>query len=194
MDQTRLVVTSTWFLGSAATNDVALAHALDEAVWNFGWSVSPDDAYQGLRGLRTLATRLKRHGESAMTIAKWLLEQSEVADVLYPPLPQSPDHGLWRRDFTGGNGLLSVVLGRRRSARSTPCSTPSSSSNGFLVGRFLREPGDLFGRPAAEAPAPDSTSSDRSFACRSDWKTPATSSPTCATASTRSRPGPRLNR
>jgi cysteine-S-conjugate beta-lyase len=98
------------FLGSAATNDMALAHALDEAVWNFGWSVSPDDAYQGLRGLRTLATRLKRHSESAMTIANWLLEQSEVADVLYPPLPTSPDHALWRRDFAGGNGLLSIVL------------------------------------------------------------------------------------
>jgi cystathionine beta-lyase len=98
------------FLGSAATNDAALAHALDEAVWNFGWSVSPDDAYQGLRGLRTLATRLQRHGESAMAVATWLLEQSEVADVLYPPLPQSPDHALWRRDFAGGNGLLSVVL------------------------------------------------------------------------------------
>lgn len=98
------------FLGSAATNDPAVARALDEAVWNFGWSVSPDDAYQGLRGLRTLAARLARHAESAMTIANWLLAQPEVADVLYPPLPGSPDHALWRRDFTGGNGLLSAVL------------------------------------------------------------------------------------
>jgi cystathionine beta-lyase len=98
------------FLGSAATNDPALAHALDEAVWNFGWSVSPDDVYQGLRGLRTLATRLPRHAASAMAVASWLLEQPEVADVLYPPLPRSPDYALWRRDFTGGNGLLSAVL------------------------------------------------------------------------------------
>jgi cystathionine beta-lyase len=98
------------FLGSAATNDAAVAHALDESVWNFGWSVSPDDAYQGLRGLRTLPTRLARHAESAMTVADWLAAQPEVSDVLYPPLPNSPDHDLWRRDFTGGNGLLSFVL------------------------------------------------------------------------------------
>ena len=45
-----------------------------------------------------------------MQVANWLLEQPEVAEVLYPPLPQSRDHGLWRRDFTGGNGLMGVVL------------------------------------------------------------------------------------
>jgi cystathionine beta-lyase len=98
------------FLGSAATNDAALAHALDEAVWNFGWSVSADDVYQGLRGLRTLATRLARHAESATTVAHWLAAQPEVSDVLYPPLAASPDHALWRRDFSGANGLLSFVL------------------------------------------------------------------------------------
>jgi cystathionine beta-lyase len=98
------------FLGSAAAKDPGLTHALDEAVWNFGWSVSPDDVYQGLRGLRTLPVRLARHAESAGVIARWLEDQPEVADVLYPPLPGSPDHDLWKRDFSGANGLLSVVL------------------------------------------------------------------------------------
>jgi cystathionine beta-lyase len=98
------------FLGSAAAKDPRLTHALDEAVWNFGWSVSPDDVYQGLRGLRTLPVRLARHAESAGAVARWLLDQAEVADVLYPPLPHSLDHALWKRDFNGANGLLSVVL------------------------------------------------------------------------------------
>ncbi|HEY3889669.1 MAG TPA: cystathionine beta-lyase, partial [Caulobacteraceae bacterium] len=98
------------FLGSAAARDARITHALDEAVWNFGWSVSPDDAYQGLRGLRTLPTRLARHAENAAIVANWLLQQPEVADVLYPPLAHSPDHGLWKRDFTGANGLMSVVF------------------------------------------------------------------------------------
>jgi cystathionine beta-lyase len=98
------------FLGSAAASDPRLTHALDEAVWNFGWAVSPDDAYQGLRGLRTLPTRLAQHARNATAVAAWLLEQPEVADVLYPPLSHSPDHGLWKRDFSGGNGLMSVVL------------------------------------------------------------------------------------
>jgi len=98
------------FLGSAAANDARITHALDEAVWNFGWSVSPDDVYQGLRGLRTLPTRLARHAANAGVVANWLLDQPEVADVLYPPLPHSPDHDLWKRDFTGANGLMSVVF------------------------------------------------------------------------------------
>jgi cysteine-S-conjugate beta-lyase len=98
------------FLGSAAANDARITHALDEAVWNFGWSVSPDDAYQGLRGLRTLPTRLARHAGNAAVVANWLLEQPEVADVLYPPLAHSPDHALWERDFSGANGLMSVVF------------------------------------------------------------------------------------
>ncbi|HKT53570.1 MAG TPA: cystathionine beta-lyase [Caulobacteraceae bacterium] len=98
------------FLGSAAAVDPKLTAALDEAVWNFGWSVSPDDVYQGLRGLRTLATRLPRHGESALIVARWLMEQPQVKDVLCPALPHSPDHALWQRDFGGANGLLSVVF------------------------------------------------------------------------------------
>ena len=98
------------FLGSAAAIDDQLTHALDEAVWNFGWAVSPDDVYQGLRGLRTLPTRMARHAENARIVADWLLEQPEVTDVLYPPLPSSADHALWKRDFTGGNGLLSLVF------------------------------------------------------------------------------------
>jgi cystathionine beta-lyase len=98
------------FLGSAAAKEARITHALDEAVWNFGWSVSPDDVYQGLRGLRTLPTRLARHAENAGMVANWLLQQPEITDVLYPPLPHSPDHALWRRDFTGANGLLSIVL------------------------------------------------------------------------------------
>jgi cystathionine beta-lyase len=98
------------FLGSAAAKDARITHALDEAVWNFGWSVSPDDVYQGLRGLRTLPTRLARHAENAGVVAGWLLQQPEIADVLYPPLPHSPDHAFWKRDFTGANGLMSIVL------------------------------------------------------------------------------------
>ncbi|HLI65925.1 MAG TPA: cystathionine beta-lyase [Caulobacteraceae bacterium] len=99
------------FLGAAVTNDAGLAHGLDEAVWNFGWSVSPDDAYQGLRGLRTLKTRLERHAAHAAVVAEWLAARPEVAEVVYPPLPSSKDHALWARDFSGANGLLSIVLG-----------------------------------------------------------------------------------
>ena len=98
------------FMGCAATRDAALGAALDNAIWDFGWSVAPEDAYQMLRGLRTLPTRMARHQQSALTVAAWLAQQPQVAEVLYPALPASPDHALWRRDYAGAAGLFAVVL------------------------------------------------------------------------------------
>lgn len=98
------------FMGSVATADAALGVALDHAVWDFGWSVSPDDAYQMLRGLRTLAVRLERHFASALAVAEWLKDQPQVTEVIYPALPAARGHNLWRRDYTGAAGLFSFVL------------------------------------------------------------------------------------
>ena len=98
------------FMGSVATADPKLATALKVATRDAGWSVSPDDAYQMLRGLRTLETRLARHGASGLEVARWLAGQPEVARVLHPALPDFPDHALFQRDFTGPNGLFSVEL------------------------------------------------------------------------------------
>jgi cystathionine beta-lyase len=98
------------FMGSAAATDPMLCGALDRAVEDFGWAVSADEAYQVLRGLRTLDTRMARHQASALEIAQWLRARPEVADLLYPALPQSPGHALWNRDYTGAAGVFSVVL------------------------------------------------------------------------------------
>ena len=98
------------FMGSAATADARIATALDHAILDFGWSVAPEEAYQMLRGLRTLATRMERHAASALAVAAWLRDQAEVAEVLYPALPGARDHDLWKRDFTGAAGLFAVVL------------------------------------------------------------------------------------
>jgi cystathionine beta-lyase len=105
------------FMGSAATADPALAAALDQAILDFGWAVSPEDAYMMLRGLRTLPTRLARHQQSALTVAAWLVAHPAVGEVLYPPLEGAPDHDLWTRDFTGAAGLLSFVLDGADEAR-----------------------------------------------------------------------------
>jgi cystathionine beta-lyase len=98
------------FMGSVATADPALGEALDHAIWDFGWSVSPDDAYQMLRGLRTLPVRLERHYASGLAIAAWLADHPRVEDVLYPALPTAHDHDMWRRDYSGAAGLFSFVL------------------------------------------------------------------------------------
>lgn len=76
-----------------------------------GQVVSPDDAALALRGLRTMAIRLRRETESTLAIAEWLRGRDEVAEVLCPMLPGAHGHDLWQRDFTGGCGLFSFVLG-----------------------------------------------------------------------------------
>ncbi len=98
------------FMGSAAATDPIMVDALDHAIWDFGWAVSPEDAYQMLRGLRTLPTRMARHGRSSLEIAAWLRGQREVAQVLHPALPGAPDHDLWKRDYTGSAGLFAFVM------------------------------------------------------------------------------------
>jgi cystathionine beta-lyase len=101
---------SDMFMGSVAVSDPGLATKLKLAVRDTGWAVSPDDAYWMLRGLRTLDTRLARHGASGLAVAEWLATQPEVARVLHPALPAFPGHALWKRDFSGANGLFSLEL------------------------------------------------------------------------------------
>ncbi len=94
----------------AITANAAHKDRLVETHGTLGHCSSGDEAYLALRGLRTLAVRLKRHQESATEIAAWLKTRPEVARVIYPVLHDDPGHALWRRDFTGACGLFSIVL------------------------------------------------------------------------------------
>jgi cysteine-S-conjugate beta-lyase len=98
------------FMGSVATRNPSLGEALTRTMWDTGWAVSPDDCYTVLRSLRSLPVRLHRHGASALEVAGWLRDQPEVAAVLCPALPGVPGHEIWRRDFSGTNGLFGLVL------------------------------------------------------------------------------------
>ncbi|WP_306118373.1 MULTISPECIES: cystathionine beta-lyase [unclassified Roseitalea] len=80
-----------------------------------GTCAAPDDAYQVLRGLRTMGVRLAHHQQSALTIARWLdgLRQKGhalVGDVLFPALESAPGHAIWKRDFGGAAGVFAFVL------------------------------------------------------------------------------------
>ena len=76
----------------------------------FGQCVGPDDMYLCLRGMRTLDVRMERHMKNALVVAEWLSGRSEVDEVFYPGLTSSPGHAIWKRDFTGASGLVSVWL------------------------------------------------------------------------------------
>jgi cysteine-S-conjugate beta-lyase len=75
-----------------------------------GVNPGSEETYLGLRGLRTLATRLAQHQRSGLEMARWLEARPEVAHVLHPALPGHPQHAIWKRDFLGASGLFSVVL------------------------------------------------------------------------------------
>jgi len=75
-----------------------------------GNNAAPDDAYLGLRGMRTLSARMARHQETGLKLADWFKGLPEVDRVLHPALPDCPGHEIWKRDFTGSSGLFSVVF------------------------------------------------------------------------------------
>lgn len=76
----------------------------------YGYTASPDDCYLALRGLRTLAPRLKQQMQSALEVARWLAARPEVKRVLYPALASDPGHALWQRDMLGAASLFGVEL------------------------------------------------------------------------------------
>lgn len=113
---TKFVVGHSDVLMGSVTAGQAAWDRLKAATYRLGQSVSPDDAYLTLRGLRTLHARLERHERSALQIARWLADQPAVERVLHPALPGCPGHDLWRRDFRGSSSLFAMVLRRGRRA------------------------------------------------------------------------------
>jgi len=96
-------------IGTVSANQ-AHAARLKETHGNMGLAASGDDCFLALRGLRTLAVRLKRHQETALKLTYWLAGRPEVARVIYPALPADPGHALWKRDFKGASGLFGFEL------------------------------------------------------------------------------------
>jgi cystathionine beta-lyase len=84
--------------------------ALHRLWTDIGVTASPDDCFLALRGFRTLPLRLARHTDSALKIAQWLKARPEVREVIYPAMPGSRGHELWKRDFIGASGLFAIVL------------------------------------------------------------------------------------
>jgi cysteine-S-conjugate beta-lyase len=97
-------------LGAATARTEELYRAVRDGASTFGDCPAPDVCYEALRGLRTLAVRLRHHEASALRIAEWLARRPEVARVLHPGLPQDPGHALWKRDFRGASSLFGVLL------------------------------------------------------------------------------------
>jgi len=97
-------------LGSVTVRDEQLYQQLGGTHQLLGCAASPDDCSLALRGMKTMAVRLKAIEQAALDIARWLVNRPAIELVLHPALPSCPGHELWKRDFTGSAGIFSVVF------------------------------------------------------------------------------------
>ena len=72
----------------------------------YGASLSPMSAWQILQGVETLPLRMERHCRNALAVANFLKQDSRVAWVNYPGLPEHPQHELMKKQMSGASGLL----------------------------------------------------------------------------------------
>lgn len=75
-----------------------------------GPSQSPFDSWLVLRGIKTLAVRMKAHERNATKLAYFLQEHSKVERVIYPGLKSHPQHGIAERQMKGFGGMITFFL------------------------------------------------------------------------------------
>ncbi len=75
---------------------------------NLGACLAPDNAWQFLQGIETLALRMERHSENALTVAKFLEKQPEIEWVRYPGLHSHPSHKIAKKLLKNGCGATVV--------------------------------------------------------------------------------------
>jgi cystathionine beta-lyase/cystathionine gamma-synthase len=83
-----------------------------------GAILGPFDSWLVLRGIKTLAVRMRQHSENALAVAQWLRGQAKVKRVYYPGLPDHPQRALAETQMSGFGGMVSFDLGSLDAARS----------------------------------------------------------------------------
>lgn len=96
--------------GAVVVRDESLAEQLGFIQNSCGAVPGPQDCYLTLRGLKTLHIRMERHCHNAEAIAKYLHEHPKVSKVLYPGLPEHPQHELAKRQMKGFGGMISMYV------------------------------------------------------------------------------------
>jgi cystathionine gamma-lyase len=101
--------------GALVVGDKALAEKLRFMQNAIGSVMGPFDAYLTLRGIKTLAVRMRQHCTSAARIAAWLEAHPKVERVVYPGLASHPQHALATRQMRldgapSGGGMITIFL------------------------------------------------------------------------------------
>jgi cystathionine gamma-synthase len=95
--------------GFAGTNDPTIAERLYFLQKSLGAVPGPFDSWLVLRGLKTLAVRMRQHCRNAEAIAGWLSRHRRVEKVLYPGLPDHPGHAIAARQMRDFGGMISFL-------------------------------------------------------------------------------------
>jgi cystathionine gamma-synthase len=102
--------------GFVATNDPTIAERLYFLQKSLGAVPGPFDSWLVLRGIKTLAVRMRRHCENAMAVAVWLERHGNVERVLYPGLPSHPHHTLAAKQMHDFGGMVSFLAASEQEA------------------------------------------------------------------------------
>jgi len=97
-------------LGGVVCGSDSLVHSIYHFREITGATLDPMAAYMLLRGMKTLALRIRQQNENALTIARWLERHPAIASVNYPGLESHPQHEIARRQMSGYGGVLSFSV------------------------------------------------------------------------------------
>jgi cystathionine gamma-synthase len=102
--------------GFVATNDPTIAERLYFLQKSLGAVPGPFDSWLVLRGIKTLAVRMRQHCDNAMAVALWLERHGNVERVLYPGLPSHPDHAIAAKQMRDFGGMVSFLAASEQEA------------------------------------------------------------------------------
>lgn len=103
--------------GAVVMSDPVLAERLKFLQNAAGAVLGPMDSWLVLRGVKTLAVRMRQHSENGIAVAKFLAGHPKVKLVHYPGLPSHPQYELGRKQMSGPGGMLSFETGSLENAR-----------------------------------------------------------------------------
>ena len=96
--------------GFVVVNSEALAEKISFMVRTEGAGLSPFDSWLLLRGIKTLALRMRKHEENALKVAEFLKDNPSVEKVYFVGLPEHPSYDVSKKQTTGFGGMISFTI------------------------------------------------------------------------------------
>jgi cystathionine gamma-synthase len=140
--------------GFAATNDPTVAERLQFLQKSLGAVPGAFDCWLVLRGIKTLAVRMRQHCENAHAVALWLSRHPRVERVLYPGLPTHPGHRIAARQMRDFGGMISFLVETEEEAVSLVARTKIFQLAESLGGveSLIEHPAQMTHASTADAP------------------------------------------